>query len=469
VLLTDLLGAVEVRAILGAPVEVTAVTHDSRQVTAGSLFCCVPGTMTDGHAFAADAVALGARSLLVEHEIDLDVTQVVVEDVRRSIGRVAAAFHGHPSDALEIVGVTGTNGKTTTAWLLRSIFEAAGRTTGMIGTLTGARTTPESTDLQAQLASMRDRGVTTLAMEVSSHALAQWRVEGTRFRVGVFTNLSRDHLEFHSTLEEYFAAKARLFEPGQTDIGIVNADDPRGRLLLDAARIPTRPYSLEDATDIRLHDDHTTCTWRGRQLVVPLAAQFNLSNALGAAAAALAIGIDEDAIVAGIGRAPQAPGRFELVDAGQPFTVVVDYAHTPDGLETVLRAARQVAADGQLTVVFGCGGDRDPGKRPMMGEVASRLADVVILTSDNPRSEEPDAIIEEIRAGATGPAYVLGEVDRRAAIALALSRAAADDVVVVAGKGHETTQTIGTSVVPFDDREVVRELLRPSGGERGTL
>ena len=460
---TDLLGDVEVRAILGAPVEVSAVTHDSRQVSPGALFCCVPGAISDGHAFAADAVALGARSLLVEHRVDLDVTQVVVDDVRRSMGRVAAAFHDHPSRSMEIVGVTGTNGKTTTAWLLRSIFETAGRSTGMIGTLTsrldGPPTTPESTALQAQLAAMRDDGVTTLAMEVSSHALAQWRVEGTRFRVGVFTNLSRDHLEFHASLEEYFAAKAKLFEPGQTDIGVVNADDPRGRLLLDAARIPTRSFSLSDVTLDRVEDDHTECTWRGRRLVVPLGATFNVSNALAAATAALELGIDEDAIVAGIAGAPQAPGRFELVDAGQPFTVVVDYAHTPDGLDNLLRAAREVAGDGQLTAVFGCGGDKDRGKRPMMGEVASRLADVVILTSDNPRSEEPEAIIDEIRAGATGPAYVMAEADRRAAIELALRRATAGDVVVIAGKGHETTQTIGTSVVPFDDRVVVRELL----------
>jgi UDP-N-acetylmuramoyl-L-alanyl-D-glutamate--2,6-diaminopimelate ligase len=454
----DLLGDVEVRAILGAPAEVTSVTHDSRQVTSGALFCCVPGGVTDGHAFAADAVALGARSLLVERELDLPVTQIVVNDVRRAMGRVAAAFHGRPSDALEIVGVTGTNGKTTTVWLLRSIFEAAGRATGMIGTLTGARTTPEATDLQAELAALRDAGVTTVAMEVSSHALAQSRLEGTHFRVGVFTNLSRDHLEFHETMEDYFAAKARLFEPGRSDVGVVNADDPRGRLLLDAASIPTRPFSLADVEGLRVGEHRSEGTWRGRHLVVPLGATFNVANALAAASAALELGIDEDAIVAGIAAAPQAPGRFELVDAGQPFTVVVDYAHTPDGIENVLRAAREIT-DGQLTIVFGAGGDKDRGKRPMMGEVASRLADVVVLTSDNPRSEEPLSIIEEIRGGMTSASYTLVEPDRRAAIELALGRAQHGDVVVLAGKGHETTQTIGDSVIPFDDRDVVREVL----------
>ena len=435
------------------------MTHDSRQVAEGSLFCCVPGGVSDGHAFAADAVALGARSLLVERQLDLDVAQVVVDDVRSSMGRVAAAFHGHPSRAMDIVGVTGTNGKTTTAWLLRSIFEAAGRANGMIGTLTGARTTPESTDLQAQLAGLRDRGVTTVAMEVSSHALAQSRLSGTRFKVGVFTNLSRDHLEFHATMEDYFAAKARLFEPEQTDVGVVNADDPRGRLLIDAARIPTRGYSFADVQDLRVLDDHSEATWRGHDLVVPLGAAFNVANALAAATAALELGISENDVVAGIAAAPQAPGRFELVDADQPFTVVVDYAHTPDGIENVLRAAREVAADGQLTIVFGAGGDKDRGKRPMMGEVASRLADVVVLTSDNPRSEDPLSIIEEIRTGITGSAYIVVEPDRRAAITWALKRADNGDVVVLAGKGHETTQTIGDEVLPFDDRVVVREVL----------
>jgi len=454
--------------VLGEPVAVTSVTHDSRQVASGSLFCCVRGSVADGHAFAADAVALGARSLLVDRQLDLEVTQVVVDDVRLAMGRVAAAFHEHPSRAMDVVGVTGTNGKTTTTWLLRSILDAAGRRTGLIGTLTsrpgGPPTTPDSTDLQAQLAELRDGGMDAVAMEVSSHALAQSRLVGTEFAVGVFTNLSRDHLEYHETMEDYFAAKARLFEPGQARHGVVNADDPRGRLLLDAARIPTVAYSLQDVQDLIVHRDHSTCTWRGRTLRVPLGATFNVSNALAAAAAATVLGIGDDAIVAGIAAAPPAPGRFELVDAGQPFTVVVDYAHTPDGLEHVLQAARDITGDGQLTVVFGCGGDKDAGKRPLMGEVASRLADVVVITSDNPRSEDPAAIVAQVREGAVGPAYVIAEPDRRAAIGLALSRAAAGDVVVVAGKGHEPTQTIGGRVVPFDDRVVVREILGTGEG-----
>jgi UDP-N-acetylmuramoyl-L-alanyl-D-glutamate--2,6-diaminopimelate ligase len=460
--LHDLLAEVDVRAISGAPVEIAAITRDSRDVAPGALFCCIPGATADGHRFAADAVAAGAVALLVERELELDVTQVVVDDARVATGRVAAAFHGHPSRSMDIVGVTGTNGKTTTTWLLQSIFDAAGRPSDMIGTLTsrpgGPPTTPDAIELQQLLASMRDRGVTTLAMEVSSHALAQSRVEGTRFAVGVFTNLTRDHLEYHETMEDYFSAKARLFEPGRSDVAVVNVDDPRGRLLLDAARIPTRAYSLGDLTDLRVGAT-SSATWRGHRLVVPLGGAFNVSNALAAATAALELGIDEETIVRGIAGAPPAPGRFELVDAGQPFLVVVDYAHTPDGIEQVLRSARELVEDGQLTIVFGAGGDKDTGKRPQMGAVAARLADVVVLTSDNPRSEDPERIIGDIRAGVDGNAYVVAEPDRRAAIALALGRATAGDVVVIAGKGHETTQTIGNDVIPFDDRSVVKDLL----------
>jgi UDP-N-acetylmuramoyl-L-alanyl-D-glutamate--2,6-diaminopimelate ligase len=460
--LEELLDDVEVRTVRGSSVDVRSITRDSRRVEAGTLFCCVPGTSIDGHRFADDAVAAGAVALLVEHEVDSPVTQVVVDDVRVAMGRAAAAFHGYPSRGLCIVGITGTNGKTTTAWLLRAIFEEAGFSTEMIGTLTsrpgGPPTTPDALELQATLAEWRDRGVTHVAMEVSSHALAQSRVAGTRFRVGVFTNLSRDHLEFHATMEDYFAAKARLFDPGQSDVGVVIADDTRGRLLLDAARIPTRPYSLGDVQDLRVGAT-STGTWRGHELVVPLGGAFNVSNALAAGTAALEVGIDEATIVRAIAHVSPAPGRFEVVDAGQPFTVIVDYAHTPDGIEHALKAARDLVEEGQLTIVFGAGGDKDRGKRPQMGEVAVRLADVVILTSDNPRSEDPAAIIDEVRAGAAGSAYVLAEPDRRAAIELALSRASAGDVVVIAGKGHETTQTIGDRVLPFDDRAVVREVL----------
>jgi UDP-N-acetylmuramoyl-L-alanyl-D-glutamate--2,6-diaminopimelate ligase len=274
--LDEVIADLDVRAVLGAPTDVTAVTHDSRQVTPGALFCCVPGTAVDGHRFAADAVGAGATSLLVDHRLDVAATQVVVDDVRVAMARAAAAFHGNPSRAMDIVGVTGTNGKTTTTWLLRAIFEADGRVAEMIGTLTGPRTTPESTDLQAQLATLRDSGVTALAMEVSSIALSLSRVEGIRFAVGVFTNLSRDHLELHASMEDYFAAKARLFEPERAAVGVINADDPRGRLLLDAAHIPSRSYSLSDVTDLEVGARSSRGTWRGRELVVPIGGAFNV-------------------------------------------------------------------------------------------------------------------------------------------------------------------------------------------------
>jgi UDP-N-acetylmuramoyl-L-alanyl-D-glutamate--2,6-diaminopimelate ligase len=374
------------------------------------------------------------------------------------MGPVAAACHGHPSAALPVVGVTGTNGKTTTTWLLRAVLEAAGRPTGLIGTLSGARTTPEAPDLQARLAALRDEGARAVSMEVSSHALALHRVDGTRFAVAVFTNLGRDHLDFHDTLEEYFAAKARLFTPELAEVAVVGVDDPHGRLLRDAARIPTRGYSLADVEDLELGPRSSTGRWRGQRLVVPLGGAFNVRNALAAAMAAVELGVDEATVVEGLAAAPPVPGRFEAVALEAPFTVVVDYAHTPDALEALLGAARDVAAPGaRLLVAFGCGGDRDRAKRPAMGEVAARLADVVVVTSDNPRSEDPAAIAEAVRRGAAGPGAVTTVLDRREAVATVLAEAGPGDVVVVAGKGHETTQDIGGAAVPFDDRAVVAE------------
>jgi UDP-N-acetylmuramoyl-L-alanyl-D-glutamate--2,6-diaminopimelate ligase len=441
-----------------ASVDVTGVTHDSRQVGPGSLFCCVPGRVTDGHDHAPGAVAAGAVALLCERPLDLPVAQVVVADARATMGPVAAAFHGHPSASMDVVGVTGTNGKTTTTFLLQAILEAAGRPTGVIGTLSGARTTPEAPELQARLAELRDEGRRAVAMEVSSHALALDRVAGTRFRVAVFTNLSRDHLDFHETMEDYFAAKARLFEPRYADVAVVNADDPRGRLLADAASVPTRTYSLHDVEGLELGATTSTGTWRGHRLVVPLGGSFNVANALAALGAAVELGVDEATAVAGLAGAAQVPGRFEVVTTDQPFQVVVDYAHTPDGVEQVLKAARAVAA-GRVLVVLGAGGDRDWDKRPMMGEAAARHADVVVVTSDNPRSEDPEVIAAAVAAGAAGHRDVRVELDRRAAIELAVHDARRGDVDVVAGKGHETTQTIGDRVLPFDDREVVRDVL----------
>jgi UDP-N-acetylmuramoyl-L-alanyl-D-glutamate--2,6-diaminopimelate ligase len=446
-------------------VHVASVEHDSRLVGPGALFCCVPGGRADGHVFAAAAVEQGAVALLCEHPVGVGVPELQVASVRAAMGPISAEVSGRPSDALAVVGITGTNGKTTTAHLLRSILEAGGWPTDVIGTLTGARTTPEAPELQRELAASLAAGRRAVAMEVSSHALAQHRVDGTTFRVSVFTNLSRDHLDFHGTMADYFKAKALLFEPALSQRAVVNLDDPNGRLLRDAASIPTVGYSLDDATDLVADAHGTTLTWRGTRLHVPLAGSFNVENALAAATAALELGLPLDAVRAGLAAAGNVAGRFEVVDEGQPFLVVVDYAHTPDGLARVLEAARPLAGPNQVILVFGAGGNRDRAKRPVMGEMASQGADRVVLTSDNPRDEDPLAIIDAVKDGMQDTSGLVVEPDRRAAIAEALALAHPGDVVVVAGKGHETTQTIGTTVLPFDDRAVARELLRaPAGG-----
>jgi UDP-N-acetylmuramoyl-L-alanyl-D-glutamate--2,6-diaminopimelate ligase len=460
--LDELLRAVPVKQIVGDPavVEVTSVVHDSRSVTDGALFCCVRGALVDGHEFAAGAVDAGAVALLCERTLPLTVAQAVVPETRTAMGRIASSFHGDPSRALEVVGVTGTNGKTTTTHLLQSILDVAGRPAAVIGTLTGARTTPEATELQAQLAALRDEGIQAVAMEVSSHALAQHRVDGTWFRVGVFTNLSRDHLDFHHTLDDYFEAKARLFTPERCATAVVNVDDPWGRRLAERLTIPWQPCSLGLVEDIEIHADWTRCTWEGVELRVPLGGRFNLMNALAAAVTAQTLGISPATIAEGLSQVGPVAGRFEAVAAGQPFRVFVDYAHTPDGLEQLLIAAREIAGEGHVLVVFGAGGDRDHTKRAPMGEVAARLADQVVLTSDNPRSEDPSAIIDAVLEGIPGHlSGLVVEPDRRAAIDTAISRAHAGDVVVIAGKGHETTQITGDVIVPFDDRAVARELI----------
>lgn len=452
--------------LLGAPDTVVAgVTHDSGLVVPGMLFACLRGSRHDGHTFASSAVAAGAAALLVDHEVALDVPQLVVEDTRRALGTLAALVYGEPSRALTMVGITGTNGKTTTAHLLASILRASGRRTGVIGTLTGAHTTPEAPELQARLAAARDDGVAAIVMEVSSHALALHRADGTHFDVAVFTNLGVDHLDLHGTAEEYFRAKARLFSPELADVGVTNVDDPHGRLLADAAPIEIVAYSHDDATAVDVEVGRLAFTWRGRRIEVPLGGPFNVMNALAAATAAATLGIELDAIVAGLAAVEPVPGRFERVMGAAPSapTVVVDYAHTPDGLEQVIGAARQVAP-GRVVVVFGCGGDRDAGKRPLMGAVAARLADHVVVTSDNPRSEDPAAIISAVLVGIDGvdpavTARVDVEADRAAAIELAIGSAGPGDVVVIAGKGHETTQTAGDRVVSFDDRQVARRIM----------
>ncbi len=441
---------------------IRSVTHDSRNVVDGSLFVCVRGNSTDGHAFADDAVASGASVLLVDHELHLkaDVVQMVVEDTRMSMGPVAAAVLGFPGTAMTLIGVTGTNGKTTTAHALESILLAAGRRVEVIGTLTQTRTTPEATDLQARLAELRSAGTEIVIMEVTSHALVLHRVRGLRFAVAVFTNLSQDHLDFHPTMEAYFRAKAKLFTPEFAVRAIVNGDDPRGALLAASALIPTEVVHSSDAADLVLAATGSTFTLRGQLVALRMAGPFNVMNSLEAAAVARTLGIDDETIARGLS-ALSVPGRYELIDDGQAFAVIVDFAHTPDGLERLLTAAKATVGDGgRLLCVFGCGGDRDRAKRPIMGGIGASIADVAIITADNPRSEDPAAIAGEMLGGATDRTRVVIELDRRAAIERAIGGARDGDVVVIAGKGHEQGQEHNGTVAAFDDRDEARAAIR---------
>jgi UDP-N-acetylmuramoyl-L-alanyl-D-glutamate--2,6-diaminopimelate ligase len=453
----------------GAPeVEISGLAYSSQSVTPGALFFCVPGFRSDGHDFAPDAVARGAAALVTERRLDLGVPEVVVDDVRAAMGPAAARFYGDPTAELDVVGITGTNGKTTTAYLVRHLLEAGGRQTGLLGTVKRVvggveeeveRTTPEAIDLQETFRRMRDGGDRAVAMEVSSHALELGRVAGIRFACRIFTNLTQDHLDFHETMDAYFAAKRRLFEePG---LAVVNVDDEYGRRI--AAEIDAVTFGIEHDADYRARDIEFDVMGSrftletpdgGLRIESPLAGLFNVQNVVGAIAAVRSLGMERVSLE-GFGR---VPGRFEAVDEGQEFGVLVDYAHTPDSLENVLRAAREVAR-GRLHVVFGAGGDRDRGKRPLMGDAARRLADRVLVTSDNPRSEQPEAIIDEVMEGA-GP-EAEREVDRRRAIARVIEDAEPGDVVVIAGKGHEQGQEFENGrKEPFDDVAVAREALR---------
>ena len=449
--------------VIGEDTAITDVTHDSRKVSVGTLFCCVDGENEDGHAFAQQAVRSGATALLVDHVLPIDAPQVVVRDVRMSMGLMAAALRNFPSARMHVVGITGTNGKTTTAHLLAEILRTHGWKTEVIGTLTGSRTTPESTDLQRLLSEFEGNGVEAVVMEVTSHALELYRVAGTSFEVSVFTNLSQDHLDFHLTMEKYFSAKAKLFTNEYSARGVVNRDDVHGQLLLDTMTIDSMSFGMSDVIHVHMDARRLEFNIDGVHMRAHVGGQFNVMNSLAAVSAARALGVSLTEIAEGLSRATAVPGRFESIDAGQQFDVIVDYAHTPDALERVLDSSRSLMSEtGKLVVVFGCGGDRDMEKRQPMGEIAGAKADVVILTSDNPRSESGAEIALQINAGvqASDSHKVLcTELDRRAAIGMAFSIAQPGDVVVIAGKGHESTQTIGTDVFPFNDAQVARELL----------
>jgi UDP-N-acetylmuramoyl-L-alanyl-D-glutamate--2,6-diaminopimelate ligase len=466
----ELVSRVNPLAVLGGleDVAVTSVTHRHDEVEPGALFCCLPGAHADGHAYAAEARRRGAVAFLCEHSLSgVGGTQLVVGPgrARPAMAAAACALFRDPASAMATVGVTGTNGKTTVTQLLRDILERHGWPTGVVGTLDGARTTPEAPVLQQALAAQRDRGCRASALEVTSHALVQHRVDGICFDVAVFTNLSQDHLDYHHTMEAYFEAKAELFTPTRCRRAVVNVDDPYGRRLLDRAAVPTTGFSLREATELQAGLGGSSFRLFGWPVRLGLGGTVNVENAIAAAHAAQLLGVPEQTIAEALSDAGPVPGRFEILPAADGVTVVVDFAHTPAGLAQLLRATRPPA--GRLVLVFGCGGDRDRGKRPAMGKVAGELADAVVITSDNPRSEDPAAIIEQVRAGLVAATPCTLQPDRREAIAEALRQARPGDVVVIAGKGHETTQEIGGSLLPFDDREVARqELARLGRGAR---
>jgi UDP-N-acetylmuramoyl-L-alanyl-D-glutamate--2,6-diaminopimelate ligase len=461
-----------------AAVDVTGLAFDTLEVTSGTLFFCVPGERADGHDFAPDAVAAGAVALVVERPLDLAVPQLVVPDARVAMAPVAAEFFGQPSHELAVAGVTGTNGKTTTAFLLFAILAAAGLRPGLLGTVEvrvggerrpSIRTTPEAINLQRTLREMLDAGDRSCALEATSHGSEHRRLDCTRYAVLVFTNLSQDHLDLHGTMERYFDAKRRLFIEGDPAPAAVNTGDEYGRRLADElrslGRAPLATFAVEGEADVvpdglELGPGGIRMAAAGIEIVSPLLGRFNVENVLGAIAAARLLDLPPDAIARGVASVRGVPGRFEPVDEGQPFLVVVDYSHTPDSLENALRTARELVT-GRVICVFGCGGDRDRGKRPLMGRVASTESDLAIVTSDNPRSEDPDAVIAEVLEGVIGSVDV--QSDRRLAIAHAVDSAHPGDLVLIAGKGHEQGQELQGRTVPFDDREVARDALRRLG------
>ncbi len=484
-------GVPRVRILAGGRVPVTGIRYDSRKVRPGDLFAAVRGESVDGALFIPQARAAGATALLVERNPPgtRGFPVAVAQDGREALALAARNFFGDPSARLPVIGITGTNGKTTTAFIARNILVAAGIPAGLVGTvqylvggraIPSSRTTPEASDLQEMMQAMERAGDRACVMEVSSHALAQKRVTGVRFAVAVFTNLTQDHLDYHGTMDEYFAVKAQLFAEFEMRAAVVNRDDPWGRRLL--ASLPDALSFGWTGGDIHpegLRENVEWGTWGSRfTLSTPwgripvetsLAGSFNVENVMAAAGACGAMGIGPGAIAEGIASVGMIPGRFQKVERGQAFTALVDYAHTPDALEKLLRSARELA-EGRLLLVFGCGGDRDRGKRPLMGKAAGELADLVVVTSDNPRSEDPGAIIREITAGMEGArARVCVEPDRRAAIRLAVAEARAGDVLAVAGKGHEDYQITGGSVLPFSDAGELAEAIDDARiGARGS-
>lgn len=463
---SQLVASVEASIVGDSTTRISGLTQDSRSVQPGDLYCCVRGRTVDGHQFIDDAIERGAVAVLVDSpvgKVTPNITVISVPNVREVLGPIASAAFSNPASSLTMMGITGTNGKTSTAEILASLLRADGKKVAVFGTLTGERTTPEAIDLQAQLADARDASITHVVMEVSSHALDQSRVKGIEFAVGVLTNITRDHLDYHGTEENYFAAKAKLFAPGVSKVGVVNSDDLRGRLLIDVGAIPMRSYSFEDAVAPVVLLSRVEFTWNDVKFSVPMGGRFTLMNSLAAITAADELQVSREAMVAGCASLEGVPGRFESVSNDLGIGIVVDYAHTPDGLIEVLNSARALSSE-RVIVVFGCGGNRDHGKRPLMGEVAHRLADVVYVTSDNPRTENAELIIEDVLAGMPENHGAIAVVDRAEAIASAILGARRGDIVVIAGKGHESTQDIGGVLTPFSDVEVARQVVEKKVG-----
>ena len=476
------------RTVVTQDIQIAEVQYDSRKVRPGDLFVAIRGNAVDGHLFIDNAVSNGARVVVLDNDtvrsdyffLHAGVVKVLVPDTRVALAQIAANYFSHPSRSLRLVGLTGTNGKTTTTHLVKSILTAGGEKTGLIGTIDyqigsevfpATHTTPESLELNRLLAGMLTAGCTAATMEVSSHALTQHRVDGIRFRVGVFTNLTQDHLDYHGTMDEYFRAKKILFDMLAPDaVAVTNADDPYGRAIVDGTRARVMTYGI-GAADVRVVE--TNIAIDGMRLVLStpggrrkvssaLTGRFNVANILAAYAAGIALGIPESQIEHGIEQLKAVRGRFEQIASPAGWTAIVDYAHTPDALENCLQTIREIRPEGKpgrIITIFGCGGNRDAGKRPIMGRIASRMSEVVIVTSDNPRRENPLAIIDQIVCGTEGAAEVYTEVDRRTAIVMGLERARAGDVVLVAGKGHETYQIIGDVKSHLDDREEIERFI----------
>jgi len=489
--LKELAGRIAASRIVGdGGVEFGGIQTDSRKVRPGDLFVCIPGFTQDGHDYAAEAAGRGAVALVAERETGAGLPFLLVKDSRRAMGLIASHFYGYPSRQLKLIGVTGTNGKTTVTFLIDRILSDRGHRTGLLGTIhtkiageisAAERTTQEALDLQRVLRVMADRGVEYCTMEVSSHALELGRVNGCRFRIALFTNLTRDHLDFHGTMERYRDAKGLFFsrlgndygpDPGEDRFAVLNADDPVSEYYarLTAAQIVT--YGIEKSADVRASEIRTTLSGTAFRLEsfagtaeirMKLVGRFNVYNALAAAAAALAEGIPLEAVSGSLEAADPVEGRMETVNAGQDFLVLVDYAHTPDGLENALRSISEFA-EGNVITVFGCGGDRDKTKRPIMGRIAAEYSDLVIVTSDNPRSEDPEAIIRDIERGLLEAGFPKDRYrimpDRREAIRAAVREAGRGDVVLIAGKGHETYQILRDRTIAFDDRTEAAEAIR---------